>query len=589
MQFCGHSESILPTQIQAALVCFSAKSPHFGSVPPLCSLILLVSLVLGFSFGIRAGVPRLPFDEGIRIDLPSNGQLRVENQFGDINITVGKERDVSVSAKLETLESGNAVEASGEGVPIANLQNQSGELFKRSPVVIETKKDLLSISVIRPPGDLHMRLNLTLTIPANTHAEIIAGAGTIVSRGLPLSMSLNTIAGPIQAQLETPLDADIIARSSGGIVRSEIGSPASGDAHDYHSRFGSGQKVLRLNSQRGDIILSPPFVNNSEALTEQKAPELRPTARVAPGAGTPATQSATEEVDEGDVIRVDAQLVTLNLSVVDRGTNRGLAGLSQSDFKLFENGVEQRLLQFDSSSAPFDLVLVIDLSGSTRDVVKLIRAAARRFVDAARPSDRIAIITFAGRPTVVSSLTLDREALRQRVNAIDTVSGDTKLYDASDFAMAEVVKETKNSRRAAIVLMSDGLDGSIPGVQGEGSKLSYQELLNGIREFDGVLYTLWLNTYYEALNPQDTQPEAFDAGHDRMKEMADAGGGLFYEVEGLEDLAGAYERVVADLGTVYSLAYRPSNKGRDGKWRAIQVTVARSNAVARGKHGYYAN
>jgi len=71
--------------------------------------------------------------------------------------------------------------------------------------------------------------------------------------------------------------------------------------------------------------------------------------------------------------------------------------------------------------------------------------------------------------------------------------------------------------------------------------------------------------------------------------MADAGGGLFYEVEGLEDLAGAYERVVADLGTVYSLAYRPSIKGRDGKWRAIQVTIARSNAVARGKHGYYAN
>ena len=117
-----------------------------------------------------------------------------------------------------------------------------------------------------------------------------------------------------------------------------------------------------------------------------------------PGAGTPANQSATEEVDEGDVIRVDAQLVTLNLSVVDRGTNRGLAGLNQSDFKLFENGVEQRLVHFDSSSAPFDLVLVIDLSGSTRDVVKLIRAAARRFVDAARPSDRIAIITFAGRP-----------------------------------------------------------------------------------------------------------------------------------------------------------------------------------------------
>jgi len=186
-------------------------------------------------------------------------------------------------------------------------------------------------------------------------------------------------------------------------------------------------------------------------------------------------------------------------------------------------------------------------------------------------------------------LTLDREALRQRVDVIDTVSGDTKLYDAGDFAIAEVAKQTRNSRRAAIVLMSDGLDGSIPGVQGDGSKLPYQEFLNNVREFDGVLYTLWLNTYYEALNAQDTQPEAFDMGYDRMKEMADAGGGMFYEVEGLDDLAGAYERVVADLGTVYSLAYRPLNKSRDGKWRPIKVTVNRNNAVARGKHGYYAN
>jgi len=74
-----------------------------------------------------------------------------------------------------------------------------------------------------------------------------------------------------------------------------------------------------------------------------------------------------------------------------------------------------------------------------------------------------------------------------------------------------------------------------------------------------------------------------------MKEMADVGGGMFYEVERLEDLAGAYEQVVADLGTVYSLAYQPANKTRDGKWRAIRIGVARSNAVARGKRGYYAN
>ncbi len=99
-----------------------------------------------------------------------------------------------------------------------------------------------------------------------------------------------------------------------------------------------------------------------------------------------------------------------------------------------------------------------------------------------------------------------------------------------------------------------------------------------------------LNTEYESLSPLDTQPEAFDAAYDRMKEMADSGGGIFYEVDRLEDLSGAYERVVADLGTVYSLAYRPSDKTRDGKWRAIRVNVsARPSAIARGKRGYYAN
>jgi Ca-activated chloride channel family protein len=70
--------------------------------------------------------------------------------------------------------------------------------------------------------------------------------------------------------------------------------------------------------------------------------------------------------------------------------------------------------------------------------------------------------------------------------------------------------------------------------------------------------------------------------------MADAGGGIFYQVNRLEDLAGAYERVVADLGTVYSLAYESTNKTRDGQWRAIRIRVNRSNAVARGKRGYYA-
>jgi VWFA-related protein len=288
-------------------------------------------------------------------------------------------------------------------------------------------------------------------------------------------------------------------------------------------------------------------------------------------------------------VRVDSQLVTLNVSVIDRGTNRGLKGLVQSDFKLFEDGAEQALAHFAAASAPFNLVLLIDLSLSTEGKIGLIKDAALKFVNSARPADRIAIVTFTHEPVIVSRLTNDRAALRERIRNIETPRGSTNVYDSIAFTMSEIFKDVKDSRRNAIVLMSDGVDSTMPNVPGPGSAIPYDELLSRVREFDGVLYSLWLNTSYEALSPLDIQAETFDLAYDRMEELADAGGGIFYEVDKVEDLADAYERVVADLGTVYSLSYRPTNNSRNGKWRAIRVSVARPNAVARGKRGYYAN
>jgi VWFA-related protein len=426
-------------------------------------------------------------------------------------------------------------------------------------------------------------------LPEGSHTEIVTGIGSISMRGIPASASLKSVSGDIRAELSHPVNADISARTINGTIKSELEAPLSSGGHVLQTRAGTGDYVLRIATEGGEITLALDNTVNEVPADVSAAPRLVGSENISTGAGTPAPTTESEEISEGDIIRVDSQLATLNLSVIDRNTNRGILGLTSSDFRLFEDGIEQRLLQFESASAPFDLILLIDVSGSTRDVVKLIRAAALRFVEAARPSDRIGIISFSGQPTIISPVTLDRKVLRQRVNAIDTATGDTKVYDALDFSITHLLKGTKNRRRTAIVMMSDGLDGSIQGVQGDGSKLTYGEMISRVQEFDGVLYTLWLNTEYEAMNPLDTQPQAFDMGQDRMKEMAEAGGGVFYRVESLRDLAGAYERVVADLGTVYSLAYRPTNRTRDGKWRAVRVTLERPSAVARGKHGYYAN
>jgi VWFA-related protein len=469
-------------------------------------------------------------DDEIRIDLPAGGQLKVRNDFGNVSVEVWQNTYAAVSAVV-----------GGDG----------STRLKRSPILIDNRGSLISISVVRRPVDPVIPIHLKLKIPA---------------------------------------DGDINARSLKGTVKSFLGGTEAVENQQFQTRLGTGGRKVDIQTDSGEILLT----NASEAeVTTQstaKQPQLVGVNNASTPAGTSTGPVPGDDISEGDVIRVDSQLVTLNISVIDRGTNRGLMGLGQSDFKLFEDGQEQRIVQFDSSNAPFDMILLIDLSGSTRDVVKLIRAAAGRFVEAARPADRIGVITFAGKAAVVSTLTADRDLLRQRIETIDTNRGDTKLYDATNFAMAEVLKAGKTSRRTAIVLMSDGLDGTIPGISGQqGSSTSYADTLRNIQEFDGVLYTLWLNTEYEAMSPLDTQPEAFDTAYDRMKEMADAGGGVFYRVEKLTDLAGAYEQVVADLGTMYSLAYRPSNNARDGKWRSIRIGVNRTNAVPRGKRGYYAN
>lgn len=516
----------------------------------------------------------LAADEGVRADLPLDGDLRIENRRGNVSVKVWNERDVSVTATVE----GSA--------PVG-----------RSPVIIRRTERLLTIGVASATADAPVRVDLTLHIPERSRAEIITTSGEIEVRGLPATLTVQTVSGDIRTEFPLASNADITAQSPNGMISSTLkgetsSTPERSDGRVFQTRIGEGGKTVRLYSESGRITLAPSDAPQAEApaQTARRAPVLIGAPGGVPGAGAPAPDPALpEEVGEDDVIRVDTELVTLNVSVIDRGTSRGLAGLAQSDFKIYEDGAEQQLSHFESSSAPFNLVLLIDLSGSTREVVKLIRAAALRFVAAARPSDRIAVITFANTPVVVSPLTSDRAALRQRIDAIEQPQGSTRLYDAIAFALDQVLKDARDSRRHAIVLMSDGLDSSLPNVQGEGSTLDYRELLDRVREFDGVLYTLWLNTEYEALSSLDIQPETFDVAHERMKEMAEAGGGMFYEVEKLEDLAGAYERVVADLGTVYSLSYRPTNRMRDGKWRAIRIAISRPNAVARGKRGYYAN
>jgi VWFA-related protein len=551
------------------------------------TLAAVICVALASHSGVASPPANFQSSEDLRFELPANGNLRIENLRGGVITEVWNENYVSVAAITDS------------GRP------------SRSPAVIQRTDSLLSIRVARGTVGAQA-INLQLRIPARAHAAIITGAGSVEVEGLPAALLVQTISGEIRVDLPRGSGADVIADSKTGTVSSSFAQAAANRTSrpQLQGRIGNGGKGVRLFSQAGNITLAtgtdelPRSAQKSpqtplersqplepaEVSTPKQRPELIGPEKDKRAAGTPATASTgPEEISEGDVIRVDTELVSVNVSVVDRGTNRGVNDLTRDDFRLYENNVQQQIAHFDSASAPFNLVLLIDLSGSTTKVVELIKSAALHFVEAARPFDRIGVITFAGGQVVVSPLTTDHEALRQRINAIERPQGSTKLYDSLAFAMDEVFREAKDSRRNAIVVMSDGLDSVLPNVTGEGSKLSYDEVVRRAKEFDGVVYSIWTDTQsYEPLSPLDIQQETFDLAHDRMKDLADVGGGAFYECEELKDLAGAYDRVVADLGMVYTLSYRPANKVRDGSWRTIRVNVNRSNSVARGKRGYYA-
>ncbi|HVF56967.1 MAG TPA: VWA domain-containing protein [Pyrinomonadaceae bacterium] len=527
-------------------------------------------------------------ENSLTVALPAGANIQIENRRGGVAIEVWGEDNVAINVS-----------------PAANLK-PSPRRKSASPVRIERTEETLAVSVPRASGASASRIDLKISVPARARVRVTTSEGEVVVRGLPAALSAQTISGDLKLDFPEAFDADITAQSLNGAVALGDGIEREGSRARLHTgkfqtRRGAGTSVVNLFSGRGRISLAagleetaraaagpgeargsrPPAPDDITAGEAKRAPVMRP----------PQPIETPQEVEEDDVVRVESDLVTLNVSVVDRANGRGITNLTLDDFKLYEDGAEQQLAHFEAANAPFDLVLLIDLSGSTAKVTDVIRAAALRFIAAARTQDRIAVVTFAGVTNVVSPLTTDRQSLRAAISRMERPNGDTRLHDALASAMEFIDRDAKNSsRRRAIILMSDGLDSTLPNVTGTGSTLPYEELRSRVQEFDGVLYTIWTSTEYEAFSPLDIQPETFDLAHDRMSELAEAGGGVFYEVERLEDLGGAYERVVEDLGTVYSLSYRPANKQRDGRWRAIRIRLPRyPNAVARGKRGYNAN
>lgn len=336
--------------------------------------------------------------------------------------------------------------------------------------------------------------------------------------------------------------------------------------------------IRTLQRTYGKVLVrsrQPPTTQLSKQLTESLTKAID------------ATQLGPGEVDPGDVIKTETNLVSLNVSVFNSKLKTFVGSLTKDDFRVLENNQEQTVTYFASTDVPFDLVLLIDLSGSTKDKRDLIKQSTLRFIEAARSNDRLAIVTFAGTQEVVSPLTLDRAQLAASVMSMDGIGG-SNVWDAVKFALDEVVGPKTLERRRAIVLMSDGVDGALfRQSSSTGSKTNFADLLEQVRQTDTLIVPIYLDTEEDYGNP--FVKEEYENARRTLNLLADESGGTYYRARKISDLNGVYEQVINDLGKVYSLGYEPTNATRDRSWRWVKVSIANHpELVARTRPGYYA-
>ena len=377
----------------------------------------------------------------------------------------------------------------------------------------------------------------------------------------------------------------------------------------------------------------------AQQITQQQQQRPR---RVNTGTETSATQKPDtpakgDEVDEGDVVRVDTQLVSVPAVVTD-SAGRPVPGLRADNFRVIEDGQVQTIANFGTTDTPFEIALLLDTSGSTRDDVALIRSAANSFIQALRPGDRVAVLAFNQAQTiaepvatveVLTQLTDNRETLQTAIENVGASNG-TPYYDAlaqvADNIFHDPPRDEVRGRRA-VVALTDGVDSASNSdfasakmklsragvacyfIQVNTEDFVEDRLMKDCQD-DGqlTLSQRQIERYRKIFFPNakaenfDTfckmgpfermsiSRELYNLARREMNDLAKASGGRSFPAATLADARAAFARVAADIGTLYSLGYYPTNKARDGKYRAIKLEVrgVKDKTEIRARDGYYA-
>lgn len=345
---------------------------------------------------------------------------------------------------------------------------------------------------------------------------------------------------------------------------------------------------------------------------------------------------AQDKKGEDDVIKVDTQLVDVPLAVTNPA-GVPLKGLKATNFVVYEDGKKQDIVDFSATTAPFEVALVLDTSGSARNDLLLIQRAARDFIASLRPGDRVALIGFKTErksnqayavSEILTPLTGDRERLSSAIDNVKTSNG-TPYYDSllqvAEKVFAQRPADEFRGRRAMVAL-TDGVDSSsasdfgiVKEELGQVGVISFFIQVDTQEYFEETLLgdcqsairfsSAQIRRYYQTINSKGKKMEKavnfcqlgdferlaiskrlYEIADEEMNELSKTSGGKVFQVSDFSDARRAFKSVADEIGTKYTLGYYPSNDKKDGAYRKIKVEIKGlpAGTLVRAREGYTA-
>ena len=516
-----------------------------------------------------------------------------------------------VSLSVRNLDGRVSVVASEEQQKKVTVEAKSaGAAIDPEDVKVESKGSYIQIDV-RPRGEKD-RIDLVVTIPNRSKVAVEGQAGAVDVIGSVESAEVKTDTGTIHA--DVPLESvkfNFVWAASKPRFMSDVELPPikekAGGQFKLSGRLGEKDApkdelvTLDFHTQRGVVLLNidpemapsdlreRPLTEAARAIVRSGDSQLVEAIRkvspkmfgdyaktLPPPEKEPALQRRTPP---GQIVSsVAPQLMRFNASVTDRN-GRAIGGMRESDFTVWENGVERRVTNVAPANEPFNLVLLLDVSGSIGERMDFIRKAARDFLRTTSPQDRISIISFRDDIQVISDFSTDRRMLSRKLDEIDA-GGGTALYDALGYVLSDPLRRLRGER-TAIVVMSDGDDNK--------SFLPFPAILEALSESGALVYPLYVPS---GLIPETSVPKPeitidplrtryltlTTRAEEEGRKLAAASGGIYYPIRRIEDLQKAYDDVVAQLRSAYTITYASNSVSSSPR---VRVRTNRDGASVR--------